>query len=96
MVIDIRPKYQFECTKSGTGCQLRIEDELITYLNSRHEISAINLAHGNVDLHWMRVKATMKQPEVCRLVEAVAKELVIQRRISYAEVEKIIEEVVLF
>jgi len=29
-------------------------------------------------------------------VEAVAKELVIQRRISYAEVEKIIEEVVLF
>lgn len=80
---------------SGPVCEnIRYrEPDMMTYINQRFEIMAIEHEYGNVDFHWDRVKAFMKRPEIWACVEAVAKELVIRKRISCAEVAGIIEKV---
>jgi hypothetical protein len=64
----------------------------MSYLNNFHEFLYIEDLYGNSDFHWKRVKAIMKQPEVWRAVEALAKELMIRKRIHYKEATRIIED----
>jgi hypothetical protein len=79
---------------SGPVCEnIRFRDSaLMSYLNSRHEILYIKNSYGNVDFHWKKVKALMKQVKIWRAVEALAKELVIRRRIPCEEAGRIIED----
>ena len=79
---------------SGPMCEnIRYKESAIrTFLNHRLEIMAIQHDYGSIVPHWRRIEAIIKQPEIWGCVEAVAKELLIRKRIPYAEATRIIED----
>jgi len=78
---------------SGPVCEnIRFRDSLLmSYLNSFHELCYVEESYGNSDYHWKWVKKVMKQPKIWKAVEALAKELLIRKKILYAEATKIID-----